>query len=145
MNINEIKKHLYNDNIDNAINYVKQITDEETLYVYANNYNWDNGFSIPTAILDNKSCSLSVALLIFHLADGLTYIEKKVTNPNLPEWSHFIGSLYERIVSNEFSTGKVSFAPELSKVQLFKIKKLLNESEQIFVNDIIGSDCNILL
>lgn len=145
MNINELKKHLYNDSEESALKYIKSICDEETLYVYANNYNWDNGFDIPTAIINSPACTLSVALLVFHLADGITYINTKCANDNLPEWSCFIEALYTRIISNKYIVGKVSFVPELTKVQLLKLKKTLSVVDQILITEIDGSDCNIML
>ena len=145
MNINEIKKHLYNDSLESAKKYITSVKDEETLYVYTNNYNWDNGFDIPISIINNPSCSLSVALLIFHLADGITYLNTKSTNDNLPEWSAFIETLYNKIISNTYKPGTVSFTPELNKVQLMKLRKSLSSTDQIFITEIIGSDCNILL
>ncbi|RGS62181.1 DUF4274 domain-containing protein, partial [Roseburia inulinivorans] len=41
---------------------ISQTEDQEILYVYAYNYNWDNGFDIPQTVLDNKKCDLSIAL-----------------------------------------------------------------------------------
>jgi len=145
MNKEQIKEHLYNDKTSAAIDYVKTLSDEESLAVYAYNYNWDNGFSVPSAILDNDNCSLSIALLLFELADGFTYLESKEADSALPEWSLFIKTLYDRIMSNAFSVGNISFKPELSKAQLFKLKKLLSDDELIFVTPIDGNDCNIYL
>ena len=144
MNINEIKKHLYNDSAEAATKYVNSINDEETLFVYANNYNWDNGFEIPKLITQNAACSLSIALLLFHLADGVTYLETKTPNENLPEWSNFISDLYNDIKANKFKPGTISFEPELSKVQMFKLRKSLPEDDFIFIDEIEGNDCNIL-
>lgn len=145
MNTEIIKNHIYNDTNEKAIEFISSINDEETLYIYSNNYNWDNGFQIPTAIINNSACTLSVALLIFHLADGITYLESKEENSNLPEWSLFIKELYNKIINNSFSKGTVHFSAELSKVQEYKIKKLLSDEELIFITDIPGTDCNILL
>lgn len=145
MNIKEIQKHLYNDSSESAIKYINILNDEESLFVYANNYNWDNGFDVPKAIINNPACSLSIALLLFYLADGITYLSTKKYNENLPEWSNFISFLYERIISNSFTVGKVSFKPDLSKIQLFKLKKSLSEKESIFITEIEGFDCYINL
>lgn len=144
MNINEIKNHLYNDSEESALKYVKSISDEETLYVYANNYNWDNGFEIPTAIINSPVCTLSIALQVFHLADGLSYLSTKCKNAKLPDWSNFIERLYTKIATNSYVMGEVSFTPELTKVQLLKLKKTLPESDLIFITEIDGSDCNII-
>ena len=145
MNTEIIKSHIYNDTNEKAIEYISSVNDEETLYIYSNNYNWDNGFQIPTSIIHNSACTLSVALLIFYLADGITYLESKEKNSNLPEWSLFIKELYNKIINNTFSKGTVHFSAELSKVQEYKIKKILSDEELIFITDIPGTDCNILL
>lgn len=104
-----------------------------------------NGFETPTSIINSPVCTLSIALLIFHLADGITYLETKSANESLPEWSNFIIALYKKIINDEFKSGKVSFVPELTKVQLFKLKKVLSENECIFINEITGTDCNIII
>ena len=74
MDKSTIIKHLYNDTVAQGVKYVKGIDDEETLFVYAYNYNWDNGFDIPISILENKNCSLSIALMLFISSDGLLYL-----------------------------------------------------------------------
>lgn len=145
MNINDIQNHLYIDSNEMAIRYINSINDEETLFTYANNYNWDNGFDIPTAIANNASCSLSVALLLFYLADGISYLESKSSNSNLPEWSVFVAMLYERIISNHYSKGNVAFHLELTKVELFKLNKMLTDSEKIFITELDGTDCYITI
>ena len=145
MNTNEISKHLYNDDLNEAIKYINNIKDEETLFVYANNYNWDNGFEIPEAIIENKYCSISVALLLFDLADGISFLKNKGENSHLPDWSSFIKKLYAKVIKNEFASGKVRFSPELTKVQLYKLKKQLPENDQIFITEIEGKDYYIAL
>ena len=62
--------HKDHDN-DEVKRIISQTEDQEILYVYAYNYNWDNGFDIPQTVLDNKKCDLSIALLIFYRAGGL--------------------------------------------------------------------------
>lgn len=37
-------------------------------------YNWDDGFEFPKTLLDSPLCDLSLALQIFDLADGYSYI-----------------------------------------------------------------------
>ena len=66
-----VKALLYDADTDEVKRIISQTEDQEILYVYAYNYNWDNGFHIPQTVLDNKKCDLSIALLIFYRADGL--------------------------------------------------------------------------
>lgn len=141
----ELERHLYNDNVDAAIKYVKSLDSEEQLYIYAYNYNWDDGFEVPEEILNNEHCTMSVALLIFDLADGMTYLQNKTDAPDLPEWSSFICKLYNRVMEHGFRNGKAAFKPDLSKVQIYKMKKMITEEEQVFISEIEGEDYNIAL
>ena len=143
MNKETIAQHLYNDNVSQAIKYVQNISDEETLFVYAYNYNWDDGFEIPKAIMANKYCTLSVALLLFRTADGLTFLQDQSSADSLPEWKDFITMLYEKIINKKFISGKASYDPELSKVQEYKLKKVLSSSENIFITRIAGEDYGV--
>lgn len=136
-----ITNHLYNDSITQAVKYAESIADEETLFVYAYNYNWDNGFDVPTAILKNRNCSLSIALMIFTSADGILYLEDKKTEEGTSTWKNYISNLYNEIINNKFSSGKTAFNPQLSKVQEYKIKKILDDNELIFITPIDGIDC----
>ena len=63
------------------------------------------GFDIPQTVLDNKKCDLSIALLIFYRADGLSYLEDKTDNANLPQWYSFIKRLYDSILTGEYQSG----------------------------------------
>ena len=69
--ISSVKALLYDTDNDEVKRTIFQTEDQEILYVYAYNYNWDNGFDIPQTVLDNKKCDLSIALLIFYRAGGL--------------------------------------------------------------------------
>ena len=92
-----VKALLYDADTDEVKRIISQTEDQEILYVYAYNYNWDHGFDIPQTVLDNEKCDLSIALLIFYRADGLSYLEDKSDNINLPKWSSFI----KRLVSGK--------------------------------------------
>lgn len=140
MNKETIAQHIYNDSNDQAIKYVQSISDEETLFVYTYNYNWDNGFEVPKAIMTNKNCTLSVALLLFRLADGLSFLQDKDSVKGLPDWESFITSLYNQILSGEFLPGKACFDPNLSKVQMYKLQKILAPEESLFITAINGED-----
>ena len=136
-----ISNHLYNDSVSQAVKYVASIDDEETLFVYAYNYNWDNGFDVPTEILKNSNCSLSIALLVFNASDGILYLQDKEASEGTRAWTSFISNLYKKILNNDFKKGKTSFDPQLSRVQEFKLKKVLSEEEFIFITPIEGIDC----
>ena len=145
MDNNIISNHLYNDTPAQALNFVDTITTEKELFLYAYNYNWDNGFDIPNAILKNSKCSLSVALLLFSLSDGYMYLQYKKCSEGTKAWSLFIKNLYERIINKDFYDGITAFNPQLSKVEEYKIKKILTDEESIFITPISGENCYITL
>ncbi len=104
------------------VDYNKIIKNEENLIQFFYDYNWDDGFKIPTKILDEKECTLQVALLIFEFADGFSYLETKGEDLELPEWSQFISGLYKRILNGEFKKGECVYNPDLTRVQIYKRK-----------------------
>lgn len=148
-NYNEgfIKDLLYNKSKKEVLKLLEEIDEPDIIHIFMNNYNWDDGFEIPKKVLDNYSCELSTALMIFYLADGIRYLEDKddVKQSSLTEWSRFVQDLYGRIMSNKFKKGDILFKPPLSKVQAYKLKKVLNEDEEIFVKEIGEHNLNIFL
>lgn len=139
----KIKSLLYDCTNDDVRRIISKIEDQEVLYMYAYNYNWDNGFEIPQAIIDNDKCTLSTALLLFYRADGVSYLLEKSFNYNLAPWSEFIKKLYNSILNNKFQIGEIGFRVQLSKVQLCKLKKVLVKQENIFIESIEGVNLDI--
>ena len=72
--LNQLSYILYSESNAEAVKLVKSIDSEDELYVLLDNYNWDNGFEVPEAIINHPNCTLSVALLAFHRADGIQYL-----------------------------------------------------------------------
>ena len=143
MDKTSISNPLYNDSVSQAVKYVSSIEDEETLFVYAYNYNWDNGFDVPAEVLKNNNCSLSIALMIFSAADGISFLQDKESSDGTRAWTAFISGLYKKILNNDFKNGKTSFDLQLSRVQEFKLKKSLNDEELVFITPIEGINCYI--
>ena len=141
--ISNIKALLFDSSNDEVKTIISQTEDREILYVYTYNYNWDNGFEIPQAVLGNNKCDLSIALLIFYSADGLNYLVEKSYDADLPQWSSFIKKLYDSILERKYQKGEIEFKVPLSKVQLYKLKKMLTEQEMIFIENIEGKCLDI--
>ncbi len=138
-----VKSLLFDSAKEDTLTIIPKIQDSEVLYVYAYNYNWDEGFEIPQLILDNDKCNLSIALLIFYRADGASYLMNKSVNANLPQWSSFIKKLYNSILDGKYKSQEFKFKVPLSTVQLFKLKKILSVSENIFIKNIEGKNLDI--
>ncbi len=98
---------------------------------------------IPQTAPDNDKCDLSIALLIFYGADGLSYLVDKSYDANLPQWSSFIKKIYDSILEGKYQKGEIEFKVPLSKVQLYKLKKMLTEQEMIFIENIEGKCLDI--
>lgn len=143
----KIQDMLYNENTEEVLAYIDKINDPETLYIYAYNFNWDDGFEIPEKIIRKECCDLSTALMIFYKADGLSYLQEKDNlNGDLPKWTAFIEELYFAIKQQKFPKSSIKFEPPLNKVQLYRLKKLLgDEKEKVFVERIGTEDLNVIL
>ena len=84
--------------------------------------------------------------MIFYKADGIRYLmEKNNGEKNSDYWLKFIKSLYEEIISHKFQQTMIKFEPPLSKVQLYKLKKILNINENIFIQKFGVQDLDIFL
>lgn len=143
--ISQIEKILYSEDFNEALTQVASIEDSEMLYVLAANYNWDNGLNIPKAIIANDNCDMSTGLMIFYLADGIRLLDDKesVEQSGLDEWSEFIKKVYLLIEMNSLKTSRVSYRPELTKVQAFKLRKANPDLPAIFLEGIEGEDIEI--
>ncbi len=132
-----IRELIYNKTKEKVLIELDAIDDAQVLYVYAYNYNWDDGFEIPRKILNKTSCELSTALLLFYLADGISYLENReeVLNSELDEWAMFIHGLYKQIINEDYKKGRIQFNPPLTKVEMYKLKKILSETEMIFIKE----------
>ncbi|MFJ7934353.1 DUF4274 domain-containing protein [Sporosarcina sp. NPDC096371] len=115
---------LYDEDKDNAISQIGKIDNPFYLHFIAANYNWNNGFDVPKVLLENKSCDLGTGLLMFHNADGYRMLEspEEVSASTLEEWKDFLLKLYHKLQHLEFKSQYISFDPELTKIQKFKLK-----------------------
>lgn len=69
-------------------------------------YNWDDGFEVPKEILSDSNCDLALALEIFYLADGYSYLEKSDKMTVLQKWNPFITTLYRDILNHQISKNR---------------------------------------
>lgn len=127
---------LQNEDIQSLQEKLFTCNDKNILHKFALEYNWDNGFGIPKSILANSNCTLGTALALFFQSDGYRYLIEKPIESELPDWVDFIESLYANIRNGKYQDKSVPFSIPLSKIQLYKLKKLLSEEEHVFINDI---------
>lgn len=88
-------------------------------------YNWDDGFDVPRKLLKDPECDLALALEIFSLADGYTYLfDMENAGTGLKEWRDFVTTLYNDIISGKYPQTENKFEIPLNRVEKFKLKKL---------------------
>lgn len=140
----EANQLLFNeDSPEEVIQKIAQIKDSSVLYYFVWHYNWDNGLEIPQAVLDNQYCDLSIALLIFFRADGLSFLLKE--DIDLPHWYKFINSLFEKLNSGYYKKTLYEFSPELTKIQAFKIRKNSPDLPQFYFEGTRGEQLDLTI
>ena len=99
MEIEQLKTISYilnSENVNETFEIIRTISNEDKLFVLLDNYNWDNGFEVPTEILNNPHCTLSTALLAFYRADGFRYLSEGDSifkNRLTKDWEIFLKSV----------------------------------------------------
>lgn len=129
-----VTNFIYNLSIEEKQVEIDKIEDSELLHVIMVNYNWDDGFELPKSILKNENCELSTALLIFYLVGGEEFLfEREQMLSKKSDRITFLSELYDNIISNIYPKGRIYFEPPLTKVEIYKLKKILTDSESIFI------------
>ena len=121
---------------ENMKQKISTATDPKILSLFINDHNWDNGFDIPQTVLDNAACDLGIALQIFYLADGYSFLIDKSDDKNNENWYTFVSGLHDSIISGKYPKGTISFNVPLTKVQIYKLKGNLSKEEDVFIRDI---------
>ena len=146
--IQQISDILYAESNAKAVASLEQLQTEDELFVLLDNFNWNNGFEVPKAVLNHSKCSFSVALLVFYRADGIRYLlegEAAFANSLSKEWEGFVKDVYAKILRGRFPSGTISFQPEITTIQKFKLKKLKPEIDERFLEGISGKDLNVVI
>lgn len=110
------------DNEQELLSAVDNISDEETLFRYAQNYNWDDGFEVPYAVAEHKYCTLGTAMMLFYDAEGERFLLNE-TDELEPEHLKFISFLYDRILNGYYRKSVPYFDHELSNAFIYRLKK----------------------
>lgn len=146
--LNKLLYILYSESNDKAVELVKSMNSEDELFVLLDNYNWYNGFEVPEAIINHPNCTLPVTLLAFHRADGIQYLlegEAIFANRLSKSWKDFIKEVYDKILKKQYPKGSISFQPEITKIQKFKLNKLTRNLDPIILDGVLGKDLHIRL
>ena len=146
--LNKLSYIFYSESNVETVKLVKSINSEDELFVLLDNYNWDNGFEVLEAIITHPNCTLPVALLAFHRADGIQYLlegEAIFANRLSKSWEDFIKEVYDKILKKKYPKGSISFQPEITKIQKFKLNKLNPNLNSFILDGVLGKDLHIRL
>ncbi len=146
--IQKISDILYTESNAKAVSYINSLQTEDELFVLLDNYNWDNGFEVPQAVINHSKYTLSIALLAFYRADGIRYLlnaEAAFANSSSKEWEDFVKDVYVKIFRKRFPNGNISFQPEITRIQKLKLKKLKLALNSIFIDGVSGKNLNIII
>lgn len=140
-----LEELLYNTDKDYVVSQIMNIDNPLLLHYFSANYNWNNGFEIPTVILDNENCDLGTGLLMFHFADGYRFLESsdEISSSSLEEWKGFLRKIYNKLLNLDFKSQCISFDPELTKVQKYKLKKNNPDLPDVLISKSPGKEIDI--
>ncbi|MEK5340598.1 DUF4274 domain-containing protein [Heyndrickxia coagulans] len=143
--INFLEKLLYKTDKSCVISQLANINNSLLLHYFAANYNWNNGFDIPTVILENENCDLGTGLLMFYFADGYRMLENpdEFSSSSLKEWKAFLNKIYNKLINFEFKYQNISFNPGLTKIQKYKLKKNHPDIPDMLINKSPGEVVDI--
>ena len=106
-----------------ALMSVSALDSAVELHELALAYNWDDGFAVPSAILQHKLCERATALHLYYAAQGPWSTEEGVS----PEHGAFLRRAKEALLSGAFPEGGIPYDPvaqwELSQVQVLKLRR----------------------
>ena len=147
INLESISDLLNNADMGNIAKVIETISNPKILHIIAYNYNWDNGFQVPSEVIKNENCDLGTALMIFYNADGYRLLvdDAEVSSSSNKEWSNFLNNLFKNLKNGHFKSQVISYIPELSKVQIHKIRKNKPDISNIFLEKSAGEEMEIPL
>lgn len=135
------------------LDIIKSIKDSEILHLYAYNYNWDNGFNIPNAIIENPNCDISTALTLLFIGDnaeylwcGTSYSKEVSVDQNTQIWLDFLTNLANKLMNGEFKSYGIAFENPLSRVEKYHLEKdLTNKEKEVFFQSVEGKNLDICI
>jgi menaquinone-dependent protoporphyrinogen IX oxidase len=119
-----IKNYEGNKNLREWAKFIKESKNPFFLMESAKAYNWDDGMEIPNSIANNIYCDKGIALNLFYLAEGIALftgeVERNKYNKN---WADFCEMIANKLMTEFYKEGPISFKPEMSRVTIYKYKK----------------------
>jgi hypothetical protein len=82
-------------------------------------YDWDDGFGVPSAVLEHPRCERGTASLIYYDAQGPWSELDGVSE----EHGALLQRAKDRLLSGELSEQTIAYDPGLGRVELYKLRK----------------------
>ena len=101
-------------------------------------YNWDDGFLLPQSVRNAPACDLALALEIFYLADGYSFLSQNMEGGALPEWDAFIRPLYEEILQGKYPETGAAFSVPLNRAARDRSRK--SGVPEVFLTDLPSAE-----
>ncbi|MCM1133313.1 MAG: DUF4274 domain-containing protein [Ruminococcus flavefaciens] len=86
-------------------------------------YNWDDGLELPKQIVSDSNCDLAMALEVFWLGDGSSYIFDDNSDCFDKEWYEFIKKLYNDINNGKYAVTENHFEISLTRTEKYYLQK----------------------
>nr|WP_279591755.1 DUF4274 domain-containing protein [Paenibacillus sp. F411] len=82
---------------------------------------------------------------MFHYADGYRFLESsdEISSSSLKEWKFFLRKIYNKLLSLDFISQDISFDPELTKIQKYKLKKNNPDLPDVLISKSSGKEIDI--
>ncbi len=82
---------------------------------------------------------------MFHYADGYRLLESpdEISSSSLEEWKVFLKKIYNKLLSLDFKSQDISFDPELTKIQKYKLKKKNLDLPDVLISKSPGEEIDI--
>jgi hypothetical protein len=95
--------------------------DPAELHEWVANYNWDDGLAPIWVIVESQKTEFATALMIYWRLNG-PWLEATPGNANW-EAKQLQNFVRERLLNGFYPCGTSAFDPELSKTQLYQLRK----------------------
>ncbi|CYU33553.1 DUF4274 domain-containing protein [Streptococcus suis] len=119
-----VKNLLETEDLDMLSKIISDVSSEEILYLFVCNFNYDSNIDKLYYIINHSLCSRNIALKIFYLLDGYSFLLGDLDNFSDQSVPLLLDRIYTGLVSNDFSKGNIEIQSEFTKVQIYKLKKL---------------------
>jgi len=103
----------------------------------------EGAIDLGAKLFDERGNSFIIS--VHHLGNELKFSARSNTQAPKNVNYLFVKDVYTKILRGQFPSGTISFQPEITKIQKFKLKKLKPEIDERFLEGISGKDLNVVI